>query len=412
VWTRRVIFIIVLAIASNVILAIVLPKVDIWNTETARIAEAVAAGHGFSSPFREPTGPSAWIPPVYPYLLAGIFLLCGGPTATSYCVAVAVNIIVHAFTCVLLYRTAGEAFGPRVGIYSACALASFPLVFYPLVLLRVLGGYGGLGLFISPNVIWYTHMTEMAIVLLIWLTLHPPHWAVFGTAWGISALLNPTLLALAPAFGWQLENRKGWRYAGLAGLVAVLCVVPWLARNYVVLHHMIFIRDNFGTELRVGNVPGHNGRWDGESHPDRSDYELGRVREMGEVEYSRASAREALQTIRAHPGEFFRSVILRIGYWWVGNPMASSRLGKMRFVKYLPQLIFSILAFIGVGRALRANNRKAFLFVGVLVFYPLIYYVTHTFEGFMYQYPTHPEMLALAISVVSKEKYNGPLAPG
>jgi hypothetical protein len=407
--TRRVIFIVVLAITSNVILAAVLPRIDIWSTETARIAAAVASGHGFSSPFRQPTGPSAWIPPVYPYLLAGIFLLCGGLTAASYYVAVGVNIIVHAFTCVLLYRTAGEVFGQRVGIYSACALASFPLLFYPLVLLHVLGGYGGLGLFISPNIIWYTHMTEMAIVLLIWFTLHPPHWAVFGTAWGMAALLNPTVLALTPAFaGWQPKNRKGWRYASLAGLVAVLCVVPWLTRNCIVFHHLIFIRDNFGTELRVGNEPGHNGRWDAESHPDRSDYELGRVREMGEVEYSRASQHEAVQTIRAHPGEFFRSVILRIGYWWVGNPMESRRLGKMRFVKYLPQLMFSILAFIGVGRAVRANNRSAFLFVGVLFFYPLIYYVTHTFQGFMYQYPMHPEMLALATSAVFKGNATAP----
>jgi len=69
------------------------------------------------------------------------------------------------------------------------------------------------------------------------------------------------------------------------------------------------------------------------------------------------------------------------------------------------------LAFIGVARAVRANNRNAFLFVAVLVFYPLIYYLTHTFEGFLYQYPTQPEMLALAVSVVFKEKYNGPLEP-
>lgn len=410
--TRRVIFIVVLAITSNVILAAILPRVDIWSTETARIAAAVASGHGFSSPFRQPTGPSAWIPPVYPYLLAGIFLVCGGPTAAAYCVAVAFNIVVHAFTCVLLYRTAGEVFGARVGVYSAYALAGFPLLFYPLVLLHVLGGYGGLGLFISPNIIWYTHMTELAIVLLIWFAFDPPHWAVSGATWGIAALLNPSLLILVPAFaGWHFENRRGWRYAGLAGLVAVLCVVPWLTRNYLVFHQLVFIRDNFGTELRVGNVPGHNGRWDGEVHPDRSDYELARVRDMGEVGYNQASEREAVETIRAHTGEFFGNVLFRIGYWWVGNPMESKRMGELRFAKYLPQLMFSMLAFIGAGRAVRANNRKAFLFVGVMVLYPLIHYLTHTAESLMYQYPMQPEMLALATAAVFKRSTNGALEP-
>jgi hypothetical protein len=55
------------------------------------------------------------------------------------------------------------------------------------------------------------------------------------------------------------------------------------------------------------------------------------------------------------------------------------------------------------------NNGKASLFVGVLVFYPLIYYVTHTFDGFSYQYPIHPEMLALAMSAIIRENPTMPL---
>jgi len=89
--------------------------------------------------------------------------------------------------------------------------------------------------------------------------------------------------------------------------------------------------------------------------------------------------------------------------------MESRRLGKLKFVKYLPQLLFSLLAFFGAGRTLWSNNGKASLFVGVLVFYPLIYYVTHTFDGFSYQYPIHPEMLALATSAIIRENPTMPL---
>jgi hypothetical protein len=99
-------------------------------------------------------------------VLAGVFRVFGVFTATSYWVGIAVNIVVHALTCIMLYRVAEEVFGPRVGWYSACALASFPLLFYPLVLLHVLGGSGE-GLFLSPNVMWYTHFSELAILLLI-----------------------------------------------------------------------------------------------------------------------------------------------------------------------------------------------------------------------------------------------------
>jgi hypothetical protein len=401
--SRHVAFILFLAIVSNVILAAVLPPVEVWRTEAPRIAASIAKGQGFSSPFSQPTGPSAWLPPIYPYLLAGIFRVFGVFTATSYWVGIVVNIVVHALTCILLYRAAGEVFGPRVGWYSACALASFPLLFYPLVLLHVLGS-SGQGLFISPNVMWYTHFSEFAILLLIWFALHPPHWIVHGTVWGVVSLLNPTVLAFAPAFVvWRLWHRASWRYIGLVIAVAALCFVPWLARSYIVFHRLIFIRDNFGVELRVGNQVGHSGRWTGDVHPDRSAYELSRVVEMGEAEYARAAGQEALESIRAHPGEFVRNTILRVGYWWIGNPMESQRLGILQFVKYLPLLTFSVLAFYGAGLSLRHNNGEALLFVAVLVFYPLIYYVTHTFYGFFYQYPIHPEMLALATSAVIRE---------
>src|SRR5271155_3459350 len=92
------------AIIMNLFLAIIQPRVD-WpdQAEPSRIAASIARDQGFSSPFRVDTGPSAWIPPIYPYLLAGIFRVFGVFTVASYWVAVAMNIIVHAFTCVVLY---------------------------------------------------------------------------------------------------------------------------------------------------------------------------------------------------------------------------------------------------------------------------------------------------------------------
>jgi len=398
-------FILALAILANLVLAAILPKNIAWGTEVSRIAASVARGQGFSSPFHQPTGPSAWIPPVYPYLLAAIFYFFGVFTTASFWVVVAFNIVVHALTCFLLYRAAADSFGERAGYYSACALASFPLLFYPLVLLHVLGGYRGLGLFISPNIIWYIHLSELFIVLLIWLTLHPPHWSVYGLIWGFAALLNPTILALAPGFfAWRVWQRKDWRYLCLTTLVATLCVAPWLIRNDSVFHRPVFIRDNLGVELRLGNQPGRDGLWASDIHPDRNDFEMSRVVQLGEIEYSKVCGEEAFQTIRTRPGEFLRNTMLRVSYWWVGTPMQSSRLGRLQFVKYLPQLLFSTMALWGIAHALQKKNANALLFVGVLAFYPLIYYVTHAYVGFMYQYPVHPEMLGLAASVIFRAR--------
>jgi hypothetical protein len=78
----------------------------------------------------------------------------------------------------------------------------------------------------------------------------------------------------------------------------------------------------------------------------------------------------------------------------------SHRLHTLRFLKYLPQLAFSLLTLYGTFRALGRGNRKALLFAAVLLLYPLVYYITHTFGGFFYQYPIQPEMLALAMAAV------------
>ena len=51
----------------------------IWESgpEIVNIATAISSHRGFSSPFGIESGPTAWIPPVYPGLLAGIFLIFG-----------------------------------------------------------------------------------------------------------------------------------------------------------------------------------------------------------------------------------------------------------------------------------------------------------------------------------------------
>jgi 4-amino-4-deoxy-L-arabinose transferase-like glycosyltransferase len=387
----------IVALISGVILAFVIPFIDPWGNECARLAASLASGHGFSSPWELKTGASAWIPPAYPFFLAGIFRLFGIFSLTSYWVATAVNIVVHAFTCVVLYWAAGESLGRRTGWYAAMALATFPLLSHPLVLTHLIGDYLKHGLFIPPNFIWYTHFSELAIVLLIWMTLRKSNWLIYGFVWGIAALLNPSIIAMAPAFFlWRIWKGDRWRNLILATATAAVLVTPWLIRNYEVFHMPVFIRDNFGVELRVGNQLGGEGKFNDAIHPNRSAAAIALVNQMGEAQYSQAEGKVAMDQIRAHPGEFAVNVLRRIGYWWFGNPLSSHRLHALSIVKYMPQTIFSLITLIGTGIALKRKNQKALLFIAVLLFYPLVYYVTHTFNGFVYEYPIQPEMLVLA----------------
>ena len=48
-----------------------------FGWEVGWVARALASGHGFSSPVYPITGPTAMVPPLYTFLLAGIFKLFG-----------------------------------------------------------------------------------------------------------------------------------------------------------------------------------------------------------------------------------------------------------------------------------------------------------------------------------------------
>src|SRR5258708_869196 len=62
----------------------ILPEDRRVRGEMELIAESIASGHGFSSPYSGgDSGPTAVEPPVFPYLLAGIFRVFGTNTEAS-----------------------------------------------------------------------------------------------------------------------------------------------------------------------------------------------------------------------------------------------------------------------------------------------------------------------------------------
>ncbi len=79
--------------------------------ETGAIARSIAEGHGFSSPFGGLTGPTAWIAPVYPYMLALLFKIFGVFTSTSAIAILTLNSFFSALTCIPIYLIAERTVG-------------------------------------------------------------------------------------------------------------------------------------------------------------------------------------------------------------------------------------------------------------------------------------------------------------
>ena len=93
------------------------PDHDHWRFagETGRIAKSIVQGHGFSSPLHADTGPTAWMTPIYPFLLAWVFKIFGIYTKASAVFMLSLDSLFSALTCIPVFLIACIQFGKRTG---------------------------------------------------------------------------------------------------------------------------------------------------------------------------------------------------------------------------------------------------------------------------------------------------------
>src|ERR1700690_2783720 len=91
-----------------------------YGYEVGRVARAIAAGEGFSSPLRMvDTGPTVWFTPIYPYFVAGIFKIWGIYSEMSLVIVQTLNCAFASLTIIPIYGIAKRAFGEGVAVGAA-----------------------------------------------------------------------------------------------------------------------------------------------------------------------------------------------------------------------------------------------------------------------------------------------------
>lgn len=364
-----------------------------FGFEMGRVGRSLALGQGFSNPFHGITGATAWEPPLYPLLIAGVFKLFGIYTHASALVLLSINSLFSALTCIPIFLIAKRCFSEKLAVWSAWTWALFPSI-----------------IFWCTRWVWETSLAALLLTLIFWLALVMEEkdglapWLEFGLLWGLAALTNTSLLSFLPASAvwvWYRRAKGGKRSFGgivLAATVFAACITPWLIRNYRTFGQFVFIRSNFGAELRLGNGPGANGTWMEDLHPTKNVAQLRLYRQMGEIAYVAERKREAVAFIREDYSRFAGLCGKRFLYYWAGPPRSGDSI-----LAHLPNGLFltsSVLAFWGVGRAIRHRKPGAWLFLWLILFYPFVYYVT--FPHPRYRHPIEPELGILMLYIISE----------
>ncbi len=364
-----------------------------FGFETGRIARSIVTGQGFSSPYTEPTGPTALVAPVYPYLLAGVFKLFGIYSTASAIVILTLNDICSALTCLPIFLIARKVFGLRIAVWAGWTWALFPYA---------------IGL--SNLWIWETSLTALLLTSLILATLCLEQnrrlvpWLGFGLLWGVAALTSPSVLSTLPFLGawlWFRHRRLRTNCFGpmlASALVFLACVSIWLVRDYRTFGKFIFLRSNFALEFRVGNNDDASTPESETLLPPDNPMEMQKLRRMGEMAYMAEKREEVKAFLRQHPGRFVGLTLRRILYVWTGvwGLHPSWKLDQETGV---PNILFcsvlSFLVFLGLRRAFQNGLPYWIPFAIVLLCFPLVYYVTHA--DVRYRHPIDPEIVILAV---------------
>lgn len=356
-------YILILAMAVRLLTALLFfhfrpaPPLDQWGYENIAIAFSLHSGHGYSSPFFVPTGPTAMMAPGYPCLLAAAISILGtGSIAAT--ILIAFQIALSLLTIPLVMFVARTHFDATTANLAGFICAVCPPLFFQSLF------------------IWDTTLSALLLIATVaiapLMTWSRAQSAAAGAGLALAVLLNPSLLPpLLALLAWSAWRRHTMPWLSLALFLIVLS--PWPIRNALVLHSFIPLRSNFGFELWAGNHAGRNGELTKYETPVFNSIELQQYTSQGEVAYMRGKRALAKTYIAAHPGEFARSCGGRVLRFWAGT------------AGYAPAPATPSLSILGIGGlALLWRRRQTFvLFALPLALFPLIFYITHAEPRFL-----------------------------
>jgi 4-amino-4-deoxy-L-arabinose transferase-like glycosyltransferase len=364
-----------------------------FGYEMGWVARSITLGRGFSAPFLPITGPTALVPPLYPYLLAGVFRLFGLYTPLAAFVILSINTLFSALTCIPIYLTVKQALDSRIARLAACAWVVYPFSVY-----------------FSADRVWDYALTALLFSsCFCWLqNLHRHRtltWMGFGLLYGVAALSNPSILSLLPFFLLLAMFRarrakQRWFVNGLVAALAVCSVcVPWMIRNGRALHTGPTLRDGFWLEFYAGNNGDtfeSNVAW---AHPASNPLEMDKFVDMGEIPYMKANEVMAKNFIHRHPGFVAVATLRRIVRYWTAFWSLSPRYLHKEPTD-IPNIFFcttlTILMLHGLKRWGRVSWNAIAPYAMAVVIFPLPYYLTHASPD--YRQPIEP-IVAMLVTI-------------
>ena len=367
--------------------------------ETWNVAWSMALGNGFSSPLTGMHGPTAWVAPAYPWLIALALKVSHLDSYAAMVLCLFLNCLMSALTCWPIY-----GIGKKIGSHEIGLASSWMWVFLPTAVMFPL------------EWLWDPSFSGFLLALLIYCALDLPARtsilpsAGYGLLWGIAVLMNPATAILFPFllpwFAWRRGRNQlpWWPQVMTTTLLFAICLIPWTARNYAAFGKLIPIKDNFGLEFWLGNNPAVTRNWSPGSHPVGNPPEMQRLVQLGESSHMQTKQQEAVEFIKTHPRVFFKSMLDRFVDTWTGlGDVPSDRwVGALRagtaYIWITSTL--SLFSLAGLYLTWRSSGWDAMPIWIAPILFPMTYYLTHSI--LRYRHPIDPVLTVLAVCTIAR----------
>jgi hypothetical protein len=364
------------------------------HIEVEAVARSMAAGRGYVDPYKVPTGPTAHTLPIQTGLQALFYWLLGVTPAAAYARSILGVVSIAAAYAMLPWLAERLGLGRRAGVVGGMTAAIVPWLGLPDVLGQM------------------SNEAQASVALGVLMVLYVRRWkstgplslsgslalgALAGFAFHLAPAIMPVVVMFALFELWWTKDRRRWGGGLAVAAGVVITCAPWTWRNYSALGEAVFIRSNFGLELRLGNHEGARADlWNttdaARLHPGNDEGEARRVRDVGEAAYMREARDKAIGWIRSNPSEFVSLTAARVWHVWFGPPASP--------LEALPIAGLTVLALLGLRQTmphLDTPERVALLIP--LIGYPLVYYLVGYVPRYTFPVTTLLFMLAGANAV-------------
>ncbi len=361
------------------------------GAEYDTIAQSIRRGEGYSNPFPVQSGPTAWMPPVLTYIIAGLYWVTGDhrPTVVEIMVLIQASVVFFVGLVFLQEARRLGAIGVGYVLFGLQIMADFHELF------QRTGDYWLVLLALSLTWLILNRFRER-----IDRDARGMAWGIFG---GFSALCSPiagftwgmmtlSVMGVRNLLRWRTGDREAWgrlRICAFAILVSGLVVLPWSVRNRVMLGKWIPIKPNLAYEVWQSQCLDDDGVLDSKSAwigPWGFDGDQrARYLEVGEVEFVQENWPPVLISIRRDPLELLNRIANRsIAATLYYMPMVSDYellsipMAYKRCVFPLPFVaVFCILSF-----ARRPIDRPIAMALGIYFFYLAPYFAISYYDRY------------------------------